>query len=99
MVVPVAAFVMLSTWFIRSYIAPPTVAISSPMILAAAPRPVQPLRLRAQSLAAKQPQLVAMAEPVPPPPARTASEPVATALPMFATLAAAPPSLTSAPPA
>ncbi len=102
-VIPVAAFVLLAAWFIRAYIAPPTVAILSPMMLAAAP-PTPPAPLaRAQSTVAKAPQPVEMAEPVAPPPppspARAAPEPAVTALPMFATLAAAPPSLASVPPA
>jgi len=38
-VIPVAAIVMIATWFIRAYIAPPTIAIPNQMMLAATPSP------------------------------------------------------------
>jgi hypothetical protein len=41
-VIPAAAFGMLATWFIRAYIAPPTVAVPSPMMLASAPQEPAP---------------------------------------------------------
>jgi type IV secretory pathway VirB10-like protein len=41
-VIPVAAFVLLGSWFIRAYVAPPTVDIPNPMMMAAAPPPAAP---------------------------------------------------------
>jgi hypothetical protein len=102
-VIPVATFVLGAAWFIRAYIAPPTVAIPSPMMLAAAP-PASPAPLsppvRAQADAPRAPQVVALAEPVAPPPSREPARERAEsafALPMFATLTAAPPSLATPP--
>ena len=110
-VIPVATFVLGAAWFIRAYILPPTVAIPSPMMLAAAPpaspAPPAPLAppVRAQAEVAKPlqvaaPQVVATAEPAAPSreSAKEQAEP-AFALPMLATLEAAPPSLAAAPPA
>jgi hypothetical protein len=91
-VIPVAAFVLLATWFVRAYIAPPTVAIPSPMIFAEAPPPPPALPKRAQVEALPPPlpqPPVAQAEPVVPPVQER--QEFASALPMFATLAAAPP--------
>lgn len=106
-VIPVAALVLASAWFIRAFVAPPTVAIStSPLILAAAPPPVAPAEATAvavkQSRLQPQPVTAAAVAPEPSPaPVKEAPEPVTgvSALPMFATLAAAPPSLDTAPPA
>lgn len=92
-VIPAAAFAMLATWFIRVYIAPPTVAIPSPMMMASAapqpPAPQQPIETRLPDppppTAAVSVAQVSItpptAEPVPPP----------TTLPMLDTLSAAPP--------
>ncbi|MEA3027563.1 MAG: hypothetical protein QOF91_2848 [Alphaproteobacteria bacterium] len=90
-IVPVAAVVLLAAWFVRVYVVPPTIVIPSPMLLAEAPpAPAQTSRAEA-----------------PPPvkvPERTAAPPVeerqpASMIPMFATLALVPPTLSSAPPA
>lgn len=106
-VIPVAALVMASAWFIRAFVAPPTIAISSPLILAAAP-PMAPIETPSvavkQSRPQQQPVEVVAVSPAPAPSAsaiKEAAEPVTgvSALPMFATLAAAPPSLSGAQPA
>ena len=103
-VIPVAALVLASAWFIRAFVAPPTVAIStSPLILAAAPPAeeaplaVKQSRLQPQPVAAAT---IATAPPPPAPPAKETPEPVTgvSALPMLATLAAAPFSPDTAPP-
>jgi len=97
-VIPVAAFVMLAAWFIRAYIAPPTVAIHNPSIMADAPTPPPDMPKRAMVEAPKPPlPVVVAAAPVEPPVKETPAAPFA--LPMFATLAAAPPSLPSSSPA
>jgi hypothetical protein len=100
-VIPVAAFVMVSAWFIRAYVNPPTIAISSPMMMTAAITPPPP-PVRAQVEAPRPEPLAqrfAAAEPVaaPPPVKKTSTQP--SALPMFAALAVAPPSFNAAPPA
>ena len=91
-VIPVAAFVLLAAWFIRAYIVPPTVAIHNPTMMADAPPPPPAVPKRAMVEAPKPPLPVAAAveTPVKETPA------VAFALPMFATLSAAPPSFPSA---
>ena len=104
-VIPVAALVLASAWFIRAFVAPPTVAISSPLIFAAAP-PVAPPE-EASPVAVKQSRLpprpvaavAASPSPEPPAPVKATPEPVTgvSALPMFATIAIVPPSLASAP--
>jgi hypothetical protein len=95
-IVPVVACLAGVTWFVRAFISPPTIAIPSPMSLAAAP-PAPP----AQAEPPVAPQPVASATAASPapthsPPASSDTAPVA--LPMFATLAAAPPTFSSAPP-
>jgi hypothetical protein len=87
-IVPVVACLAGVTWFVRAFISPPTIAIPSPMSLAAAPSappaPAEPpVALPATS-----------ATHVPPASSNTESAP----LPMFATLAAAPPTFPSAAP-
>ena len=97
-VIPVAAFVLLAAWFIRAFVAPPTIAISSPMILVDAPAAAP---VPAQSVAAKQSRqpLQTVAESIPAASVKETPEPVTgvSALPMFATLTAAPPSLARTP--
>ena len=96
-VIPVAAFVLLAAWFIRAYIVPPTVAIHSPPMMADAPPPPPAVPTRAMVEAPKPPLPVAVAAPVEIPVKETPAP--AFALPMFATLSAAPPSLPSTSPA
>lgn len=96
-IVPVIAFVGLAAWFIRAYVAPPTIAIPNPMVLAAAPSaPPSPARVEAQAPAPEPPQPAA-AEPAASAPTAETTAPPPTNLPMFATLAAAPPTLDNAP--
>ena len=104
-VIPVAALVLSAAWFVRAFVAPPTVAIStSPLILAAAPSaaPIEaaPVAVN-QSRQQPQPVVAVSPEPAPSTPVKETPEPVTgvSALPMFATLAVAPPSFTSASPA
>jgi hypothetical protein len=100
-VIPVVIFVGLTAWFIRTFVAPPMVAIPSPMVLAAAPA-APPAKVQVEATALELPNPVPAAEPTarPPaaepsvrPPAAEAPEPTP-ALPMFASLAAAPPTPT-----
>jgi hypothetical protein len=91
-IIPVAAFVLLAAWFVRAYVVPPTVAIPSPMTFADAPPPPPAIPKRAQVEAPPTP-LMATAEL-----AKETLVPAA-ALPMIATLSAAPPSMASVPPA
>jgi type IV secretory pathway VirB10-like protein len=106
-VIPVVAVVMVAAWFVRAYVVPPTIAISGPGLIAAAPPPAP---VRAQAPVPQPKQMVAKVEPPAPspPPAAAMAAPVpapASAQPaqqMFATLAIAPPNfnnLTSNPPA
>src|SRR5882757_7720768 len=101
-VIPVAAFVLLAAWFIRAYIVPPTVAIHSPPMMADVPPPPPAVPKRAMVEAPKPPLPVAVAAPAETPvneiPVKETPAP-AFALPMFATLSAAPPSLPSTSPA
>jgi hypothetical protein len=93
--IPVAASVLLAAWFIRVYVDPPTVAIPSPVMIADAPPP--PAALPKRAMVEAPPPPIPMPEPAKTPePERTQT---ASALPMFATLSAAPPSLATAPPA
>jgi hypothetical protein len=142
-VIPVAAFVLLGSWFIRAYVAPPTVDVPNPMMMATAPPPAAPpVRAQIETPRPQPPQVATRTEvevpmtppvatrtqveaPIPPPPQTVArapadtarpaaaepdapppalqrtvdrSEPrveIASALPMLATLTAAPPSLGS----
>jgi hypothetical protein len=91
--IPVSAIVLLSAWFIRVYVVPPTIAIPAPMIMAEEPPP--PTSPPPQQVETPPPQTTAMAEPAPP----VASERrvANSALPMFATLSVVPPSLGGAP--
>jgi hypothetical protein len=93
--IPVSAVVLLSAWFIRVYVAPPTVAIPSPMIVAEEAPPAAPAPPQVE--APPPQQTTAMAEPAPPPSPPAGERRVATALPMFATLSVVPPSLESTP--
>ena len=92
-IVPVAAVVLLTAWFVRVYVAPPTVAIPNPMMMADDP-PTPAVSARAVTEAPQPP--MAMTEPATPLPAAERRVP-ASALPMFATLAVVPPTLSSAP--
>jgi hypothetical protein len=94
-VIPVVAAVLLSAWFIRAYISPPTVAIHNPAMMAEAPPP--PPAVPRRAVVEAPPPPMAVAQPAEPPVPETSQK--TSALPMFATLAAAPPSLASAPPA
>jgi hypothetical protein len=106
-VIPAAAFAMLSTWFIRAYVAPPTVKIASPtMVASASPQmPVQatpaveaktsdrPMPVTAPAVAQIAPPPVAVE---PPAPAAPMNKPAVSAaptnsLPMFQTLTVVPP--------
>lgn len=83
-VVPVTAFVFVAAWFIRAYVAPPMVAISPPMTLAAAP-PAIPKRAQVtyrNKSAEMEPQAQAAASEQPP----TDAPVHAPALPVFASL-------------
>ena len=62
-VIPVAAFVLLAAWFIRAYIAPPTVAIPSPTMMADAPPPPPAVPKRAMVEAPPPPLPVAGCRP------------------------------------
>jgi hypothetical protein len=92
-IIPVTAIVLLATWFIRVYVAPKTVLIPNPPMIVAEPPETPAVSTRVRTEAPQPPAV--MAEPANPPP----SEPTASALPMFATLAAVPPALGSATPA
>jgi hypothetical protein len=96
-VIPVAAFVLLAAWFIRAFIVPPTVAIHNPTMMADAPPPPPAVPKRAMVEAPKPPLPVAVAAAAETPVKETPAP--AFALPMFATLSAAPPSLPSTSPA
>jgi hypothetical protein len=90
-IIPVVAVVLLATWFVRVYVIPPTISFPSLTMMAEAPpAPVAPAREIEQPMA--------MAETSGQPPA-SERRPSAAMMPMFATLALAPPSLGSAPPA
>jgi hypothetical protein len=103
-VVPVIAFVGLSAWFIRVFIAPPMIAIpASPQVASAAPEPNAPATFEARS-SAESPAAMAANEPatgpasiLPDMPAAEAAkaDPAPQSLPMFASLAVAPPSFES----
>ena len=92
-IIPVGAIVLLAAWFVRVYVAPATVLIPNPPMTVAEPAEPAPSSERAQ-VEAPQPPAV-MAEPADPP----ASEQTVSSLPMFATLALAPPALGGATPA
>jgi hypothetical protein len=95
-IIPVVACLAGVTWFIRAFISPPTIAIPSPMSLAAAP-PAPPV----QAAPPAAPQPAASAEPASPAPAPSPAAPpgaASAAMPMFATLAVAPPTFSSAAP-
>lgn len=93
-IIPVAAVVLLAAWFVRVYVAPPTVAIPNPMMMMADDPPAPAVSARAVTEAPQPP--MAMTEPATPLPAAERRVP-ASALPMFATLAVVPPTLSSAP--
>ena len=78
-VIPVAAVVLLGSWFIRAYVAPPTVDIPNPMMTAAAPPPAAPpVRAQIETPRPQPPQVATRTEVEPPaapqPPARTQAE-------------------------
>jgi hypothetical protein len=89
-IVPVTAIVLLAAWFIRVYVAPATVLIPTPAMITAETM-APPAPARAEIEAPK-----AMAESASP--ASVERSTPASALPMFQTLALAPPSLGNAPP-
>jgi hypothetical protein len=96
-VIPVAAFVLAAAWFIRAFIVPPTVAIHNPAMMADTPPapPAVPKRAMVEAPKPALPVAVAAA----PVQAPVKEMPAPFALPMFATLSAAPPSLPSTSPA
>ena len=105
-VIPVAAFILFGAWFIRVYVAPPTVAISNPMMLMAAAPPAPPAIPKRAQVEALPPPITAVEAPQATVAERmqvqervqerVQDKPFSTsALPMFATLATAPPSMPS----
>lgn len=92
-VIPVAAFVLVTAWFVRVYIVPPTVAVWNPMTLASAP-PEPPAAERMQAEVAQSSITKSEATA-----SRAGSEQAQSgpALPMLATLATVPPALNAAP--
>jgi hypothetical protein len=100
-VVPVVACVCAVAWFIRAFVAPPMAVIPNSMQLAAAPpEPRGVMKAEAPAPASEPapepPQQAAVNEPAASaPPDETPAAPAA--LPMVATLSAAPPSFESAP--
>ena len=84
-VIPVAAFVLLGSWFIRAYVAPPTVDIPNPMITAAAPPPAAPVRVQTETIRPQPPQVATRTEvEVPSPPQTVARAPAETPRPPMA---------------
>jgi hypothetical protein len=98
--IPVAAVVLLTAWFIRAFVIPPTVSIPSPATFAAAAPPPPPSIPKRAQVEAPPPPMMAR-EPAAPTVVASADEPAVSAsdLPMFATLTLAPPSFPAAPPA
>ena len=97
-VVPVAAFVLMAAWFIRAYVAPLMAAIPAPMELAAIPSnaPARSAKIAPSAPALAAPDLAAAAAPATAakPEAPLSMAPVQAApMPVFASLAAAPPTL------
>jgi hypothetical protein len=92
-ILPVGAIVLLAAWFVRVYVAPATVLIPNPPMIVAEPAAPPSSSVRAQTEAPQPPTV--MAEPASPP----ASEQTTAAAQMFATLALAPPVVSSATPA
>jgi len=94
-VIPAAAFAMLATWFIRAYVAPPTISVPSPMVVAsAAPQePASPRQIETKIPEAAAPAAVVSVAQVSitPPPAVEVPAPPPASLPMLDTLSAAPP--------
>lgn len=98
-VIPAAAFAMLATWFIRAYVAPPTIAIPSPVMVAstspqlpqiATPEP-QPAPAPAPVASMAVPRTDTVAQISITPPAEPAAPPPVT-VPMINSLSVAPPS-------
>jgi type IV secretory pathway VirB10-like protein len=94
-VIPVAAFVLLGSWFIRAYVAPPTVDVPNSMMTAAAPpTAAPPLRVQTETIRPQPPQVATRTEveaPMPAPPQTVARAPADTARPVVAEPAAPPP--------
>lgn len=96
---PAVAFVLVATWFIRAYIAPPTITIAGTMRTAsAAPQAQtvavsQPPAVSAEAaLEARFPETTAQAAPAPAMPSFAAETPAPpSTLPMLDTLTVAPP--------
>ena len=93
-IIPVAAVVLLAAWFVRVYVVPPTIVIPGPLIVADDP-PAPAAVARAQ-IEAPRPAM-ATAGPAASPPSGERRAPASSALPMFATLAIVPPTLSSTP--
>jgi hypothetical protein len=100
-VIPVASVVMVAAWFIRAYVAPPSIAIPSPMMIATAPA-ASPAAARVEPPIDQLPQPVPK-QSAPVTVASVAAAPIAAAPeavpspPMVATLAVAPPNFSSLP--
>ena len=95
-IAPVAVVVLLAAWFVRVYVAPPTIVIPSPMLIAdAPPAPAMAPRMAPR---AEAPRPASAPARTAPPAAGEWSQPIST-IPMFATLALAPPTLGGTPPA
>jgi hypothetical protein len=94
-VIPVAAFVLLGSWFIRAYVAPPTVDVPNSMMMAAAPpTAAPPVRVQTETIRPQPPQVATRTEveaPVAAPPQTVARAPADTARPVAAEPPAPPP--------
>ena len=100
-VIPVVVLTAGTAWFIRAFVAPPMASIPAPMRLAVAPpAPRAQAEPQAPAQASVNPAaVVAAAQPAPTPPAPKLPPQPAATLPMQASLAAAPPALSSGTPA
>jgi hypothetical protein len=91
-IIPVAAIVLLTAWFVRVYVVPPTIAIPSPMLVVEAP-PAPPTVFARAEIAAPQPPMAAPTPAEPPRAIERRETTASSALPMFATLALVPPAV------
>jgi hypothetical protein len=90
-VVPVIAVVISAAWFVRAFVAPPTIMIPAPMVLAAAPPPVDVQASDARNPATAEAP-AGMTDRIADRMTDSSSNSVYTpGLPAFASLAAAPP--------
>jgi hypothetical protein len=94
-VVPIFMLTGGAAWFIRAYVAPPMAPIAVPTAVASAPHPAS-TQEKTQPPAAPTPSPAAVAKAAQPAAQPEAASPLsqpAASLPMFASLAAAPPAL------